>query len=241
MDMSEVDFDIIEASVRGQLTPPQQEGVNERLKTDPVFRQAYEDVRLMISAAKSVARDKMLAELRNAQKEKGRFIAWPFYRMMALAASIVLIAVVGVWLYQTREEDLFEKYYAPNKSLSFSQPRGDASAYDIKMNALREYKNHQPKTAIQTLDTAFAMNPNDEEALFLAGLCYLEAREFYKSLEEFNKIKDNQDDAVLWYKALAYLGAGNNDQAKNILSRLAESQSSPYAKRAAELIKKLTS
>jgi len=232
--MKEEDFDLIEASLRGQLSATEQLALLERVKTDAAFRLDYEEMKLMIIAARELAREKMVDEVK--ARGPGKVVQWPAARILAIAASLLLIAVVGIWLYPG-DSDLFSEYYSPYV-LTIDTPRGNAENYESKLRALDLYRNNEATAAIQVVDSVLARDPEDEEAILIKGLSYLSLREFPLALEWLKKIK-SISDAVKWYTALAHIGASNKREATALLDQLIESKSVDYAAKASKLRRKL--
>ncbi len=235
--MTEADFNLIEAAIQDQLSPAEIEAVHQRMESDSQFKTNYLEVQLMINATKSVALERVVKEV--ADSSESSKINRPLYSTLAIAATLAIIAVAGIWLYRTSSAGLFEEYYSPYESLRFSKSRGSLSTYDLKTVALRKYQNHENTAAIEMLNALLLLDSADRDVLFLMGLSYLDDREFDKAIEILDKIKNPKNDATLWYSALAYLGAGNKHEARELLMRISVKESQNFSDRAGELLEKL--
>lgn len=238
--MSEEDFNLIESSLRGQLSADQEEALKSRIEADPELKRHYEEMDLMIRAIKSVAAERMVREAKE-EHTSGNVVNWPTPRVMALAATVLLIVASGIWLLTRQQEDLFEQYYTPYAELALSQPRGGQMLYEIKVRALEEYRLHEITSALYMLDSALAIDPEDSESLMLSGLCRLEESSYRKALEAFNKIATVQgnDPALQWYTALAHVGLAEHEEARKILKEIETAGPPEFARKAAELSKRL--
>lgn len=239
--MNEADFQLIEDAIRGQLSPEKDRAFKLRMESDPEFKRQYEEVDLMIRSIKSVAAERMIRDASRSSSPGGRSISWPTARVVALAASILLVLAAGIWLLNRQSDDLAGQFYTPYAELSISQPRGGQTLYEIKVRALDYYRLHQVAAALQTLDSAFAIDPTDEESLMLTGLCRLEESSYKKALEAFQKIADfqGQGPALQWYTALAHVGLGQHEEARALLKTVRESGSATFAPKAAALERRL--
>lgn len=80
------------------------------------------------------------------------------------------------------------------------------------------------KKALARFEEIIKTYPDDLNALFYAGLCYYNLREFDKAIASFEKCSDskytNFNEEAEWYKAKSLLASGNKDQARSLLTKI---------------------
>lgn len=238
--MNEEDLLLIDRASRGELTPEEQTEFARRLEQDGSFKALHDEVQVMIQAVKSVAFERLAKEA-DSKSDRGNVIAWPVPRVLAIAATVTLAVVAGIWLYNSQASDLAEQYYSSYTELEIATPRGGLQLYDLKVRAYERYKAHAIPAASVLLDSALAFDPADGEALLLTGLCRLETSSYQEALAAFEAIPDSQPTRAIadWYSALAYIGLKEYKKASAILTTVEQSSGHPFASKAAELRKKL--
>jgi len=184
-------------------------------------------LRLLSASAKPVAR-------------QSRSRVWPSRQYLALAAALVVVASLSVYLTRPGAgEALFQQYFEPYPS---SQPIVRGAATDVRSNALILYESRDYRGALAAFADSLKDQPNDAMLRFYAGLCQLvlgRSTEAIGDLEETLKQGANEfQTPAEWYLALAHLRAHNIGKARSRLNRIAEGGGF-YADKARALLREL--
>lgn len=236
--MSEQDIDFIDRALHGVLNTQEQEAFARRIEVDPEFRKLYEEVQLMANAVKMVAVE---TRIMTAGQPRSKTISWPTPRTLALAATLLLIAVAGIWLYNVNDKQLLNQYYKVYDGMEIQKPRGSESLYQLKVSALNAYQVRDIPSALSKLDSALLISPDDEESFFLLGLCRLEEKAYDEAVEAFDRLGEtySSQPAVLWYKALAHLGLKDTNNCRRLLTELGAGPPNEFQKDAEELLSRI--
>ncbi len=160
-------------------------------------------------------------------KEKHSF---SFNSIIAFGLVCMLI-IGGVRYFNTQKTDrLFSEHYQV-AGISYANLRGGGDNLDDNLSlALSFYKDRNFTAAAPFFSKYISKVPADFEAVYLAGISYLEINQFEKAIEAFKKVRINSEkhyEKATWYLALSYLREQQPDQAKTILKELIAS-ASPY-------------
>lgn len=237
--MTEEDIELIERATKGALSVEEKAAFERRLATDESFRALNEDVKSMIAAIRTVAAEKTLQQ--TTKEAGGRQVMWRDPRLWAAAATIAIATFLWLWLYTERSSDLVNQYYTTYTTFELTQSRGASESYDLKSKALDAYKAHEIARAMALLDSALAIDPEDEEAIFLTGICHLDESNYQKALQAFEAIQTQigRNPEWQWYEALTRLGLKQYGRCRELLTEIEKSGKAPYATKAAELKNKL--
>lgn len=162
------------------------------------------------------------------------------------------------------DNDLFSKYYRPygvrdvpqtaqretpeNLLLQDTQTaarNAQEMASTIEMEGLSDYQDGRYADASQKLEAVLTAKPKEPESLFYAGIAHLAEGQLDSSIMRLEEAIGGEQptdtpvkQAASWYLSLAYLKAGNTEQAKNSLQQVANSDS-PYSAQANQLLQEL--
>ncbi len=96
------------------------------------------------------------------------------------------------------------------------------------------------KKALTRFEEILKTYPDDINALFYAGLCYYNLKEYSKAIDVFAKCEShkfaNFVEESQWYHARSLIAQGNKESAKVVLREIVEQQGY-YAKQAEKLLK----
>ncbi len=177
---------------------------------------------------------------------------WQKYR--AVAAIVLLAIAMGLfWLIPSRSN--YNQLYADSFSqetqklnplleklgelgLGDTQRDQKTSLYD----ALILYEDKKIQAATVALQNHMVQFPNDLDAQFYLGLCYMEVQNFSKAIPLLTPITTQQNHFLQtdakWYLALAFLKMDRQEnKAKELLQAIALDKESNYQKRAILLLK----
>ncbi len=172
-----------------------------------------------------------------ASKRKGRS------NMLMVAASVVifLFASLGYWFLGNPSTDsLYVDYYS-QEDLPSIVKRGDDSS-SLEKGALA-FQDGNHEEAVAYFESYKEAGGDLDPSVFLyLGVAYSKIENIEKSIENFDAIiTSNSLDASkgLWFKALAYLKAGQSENAKTILEEIVSNPSHFNSNKAKELLGKL--
>jgi tetratricopeptide (TPR) repeat protein len=232
--MSEEDYELIDKNLAGTASASDQELLSRKL-ADPVFRKDYEqfaEVQKAIRIHERSRLKKLLADEESGSSKTRTIPLWPW----AIAASVSIILAVSYFVFRS-SDGVIGEYYATYTELKIDKPRGAADDYRLKVSAYEAYRNEQTVRALNTIDTLLVGSPDDEEALFIRGLIYLQWERYPSAREDFERVKNV--DNVQWFLALAYLGEKDIAGGKSVLEEIAKVEESPFRENALKLLKEL--
>jgi len=153
-----------------------------------------------------------------------------------IAATVLLIAVVGLASYRYLQPNLMELV---NQEISTPYPntptfRSSTTALDKGYTAYLKGDYSEASALLSKFDNA--------ESLFFNGLCQLYLGNSQKAVELFNKADlstTRYEEQGAWYAALAYVSLNEIDRAKIILLKISTSQNHFKKDRAELLLEKI--
>ncbi|MFT5647624.1 MAG: TolA-binding protein [Aureispira sp.] len=183
-----------------------------------------------------------------------------FIRLFAAAASIVFVLSFA-WYYSSNAPVNYQQEYAAafeqydntlskDVQMELSEQgfggNPDKEALQEILIAMETYDNKEYTQAVSLLQKCLEKQPastyQNKMELYL-GLSYLESHKTEKAIAQFQSIssKETANQAIAeWYLALAYLKAKKIEQAKTVLSKLKNTATNPYQKKATTLLQKLS-
>lgn len=148
---------------------------------------------------------------------------------LSIAASFIIICFLGNLNFQKSTfspDELFNSFYvAPGleklPTVAKSElVNGTYESQKIYNSAIQFYINNNPDSALLLLEDVSLYYP--EGSQYLKGLCYLELKDFGKSI---GHLKTSDQSGSIWYLALAYLGNHQLEESIRLLNQIAESPS----------------
>ena len=172
-------------------------------------------------------------------------------RWMAIAASVVVLAVAGIWIFQQGQLDIDKLYadsyaYYPDKiSAGYNEeiknPPRRGLIESRKLDFVKAMKTYPKNVAL--LEAHIEEYPEDNMAHFYLAQAYLESGNLKKADEILLALKNNPDfaehGAANWYLALSNLKQGKVSNSKKLLLELVEGDSIEYKEKATLLLGKL--
>jgi hypothetical protein len=153
------------------------------------------------------------------------------FRWMSLAASIVLLAVVSLWLLSpnaTLDPDL----QSGANYLSSTRRGGENNGLG---KALAMYQSQDYSGAVTALEGV-----ETEDGRYLLGLSYLGAEQPAKAVLVLEDLDSTQKrEPVEWYLAYAYYKNGQKDKAVALYESIKDKPEGDYSKRAADFLETL--
>ena len=167
-----------------------------------------------------------------------RFPTW-----MAIAASVVLLAVVGYFTVLQGGADpaeLYSEYYS-----DYPAPdafRGDSSLVERYEVAFEDYKSGKYQSAQEEFESILVVNPDDRMAIFYSGLSYQAAGSLEEAVSHLEQVAGGEynsyQQAARWYLGLNFVKQEKIEEGKKWLELLAEGKGK-YPELAGELLGEL--
>lgn len=220
--ISAEEYELIDAYLQGELEATANAEIEKRINTDRVFREKVEEIRwLTIGISESVLRKQLdsfhqsmtpsIAQVHTLQGN-GRSLKM---RWIAIAASVLIIASTGWWLFrdgQPENERLFSAYFTPDIGLPVAMGSEDSTAYAF-YDGMISYKEERYADAINKWQSIAHSSGYTDTLRYYIGMAMLnnkkhaEAEAILKELTAMNQPAFLED--AYWYLALIRLR--NND------------------------------
>jgi hypothetical protein len=252
--------EVIEGYLRGELNAEERFVIENKMLDDPFFSDAiegYADSNIDFSANTKIENfDDFFqrmdvpkeAVVRNIRPQRTRI-----YQLMAAASVVLLVAFGAFFLMNDTAKISNEQLFAMNfeiAKMDIPQLRGD-SATDISaeinpllQSAIDSYQKRDFKTSLESFNKYIVeVNPDNNFALFHAGICALEMNDLDIAFQNFTKLyvhKGEFYEEANWYLALTSIQRDDRNGARELLSTLLARTSNPELKSsAAQLMESL--
>jgi TolA-binding protein len=124
----------------------------------------------------------------------------------------------------------------------FTWKNVDVPYIDYLEKSMEIFSRGNTKKALARFEEILKTYPDDLNALFYAGLCYYNLREFDKALVSFEKCGDskyvNFSEEAEWYSAKSLLASGNKTEAQRLLVKI-QNANGYYSAQAKKLLSTL--
>jgi len=136
---------------------------------------------------------------------------------------------------------LYDEYYTPElPDMNIRSEQNSPSEHIQK--AKRFYREQNFKAALTEFEAAHKLAPDNISLVYSKGICQLSADKNAAALQSFREVLRHGTNRFLeeakWYKALIHLKENELEKAKSNLI-IIQTEEGSYAKKAAELLKKL--
>ena len=209
-------------------------------KTNAAFEQEY----LLFEKAHKVARLYTISRLKEqvravAGSKKTVSITSPF-GWMKIAASITLLAVVGLGFYaqQFSDSNIYKGAYTPAADYITNL---DESLSPME-KAMEWYNVGDFAKAIDAFAAIENEDPKNQEAKFYLGQSLMQKGEIDQAVVTLSEVSGDYRPEAQWYVALAYLSIGNETATLSTLETIIKTNADEaFVQRAQHLKNKLTS
>jgi len=224
MVLDQKDVDLLGAFWENKLPAGERLELERRLQQEPEFREAAEQL-YALSSALDAARDQKIIQF--LQKQDQRPAKSPTRRWIWIVLGIGLSIGAYFWLSQPTQ---FTPPEAPaNRIIVYLQPypspAGTLSVDEPQLTAYAAYDNGIYAEAIPLLEREFA-GSGDSLLLFYKGIACLQTNDPASAIALFSRFMGSatipQDDNR-WFLALAYVQAGREEAAFELLQTLKSS------------------
>jgi TolA-binding protein len=199
-----------------------------------LFEKANEAIKLLtLSDLKEDI--KVLREKQTENTPRFRSLSW-----MKVAASILLLAVVGVGFYaqQFSNESIYDSSYVTADDY-ITNMDAEMSAME---KALELYNKKDFSAAIDAFTEIENTNPENQVAKFYLGQSLLQAGQDEQAIKTLSQVSGDYHPEALWYVALTQLKMDNEAAALQSLERIiSENKDEAFVIKAERLKRKLNS
>lgn len=240
-DISQEEFELIEAYLNNQLNSKDLEEFEQRLKNEDNFKIKVDDIKtILLGIETQVLKEQLnvFHEVVNSEDtfhikkedEEERRIPWIY---MAIAAMLI-IALGSFWFLRTdSNENLYASYFTPDPGLPTTMSsQGNYEFY----RAMVDYKQRNYNTAIASWQTQLLAKPENDTLNYFIGVAQMANKNEVVSIESLQKVTEASASTfkseAYFYLGLAYLKTGDQAQAIQALKKSSLPES-------AELLKKL--
>ena len=231
--------ELIERYFDGIATAAEKQEVEKLKENDKDFQEEYQ---LFESAHFIVELDTLQKLKENARKldqEIGTQKPKSNASWMKIAASILLIAVVGSLFYaqQYSNENLYNDNYAVAKDYV-----SDLGSENNELShALRLYNKKNYSEAMNVFAAIESKEPLNQEAKFYLGQCLLQLDKTTQAIKTLSEVSGDYRAEALWYSALAYLKTEDEENCLKQLDLIVENEKDQaFVLKATELKNKLS-
>jgi tetratricopeptide (TPR) repeat protein len=245
MKDEEDDIDLIEAYLRGTLDGQALAAFQKRRQDDPEFDREVSDYSQIINQIQTTHEHNFMnklkrwdSEIENRQEAK----VVPLRRIFSIAASVLLLALVGVYLFRNSQPDrtqLFQDYFQPYENVISERSGKD----DNQQRGMELYDQKKYNEAIIQLKLAVSEDSDNPSLKCYLGIAYLagghtqEAKTIFESM-----IHDDHPlfrEVAEWNLALTYLKLENDTLLKKTLEGIVHQNEHQYREQAADLLRQL--
>ena len=233
----------IQAYLRGTLPKIRREKFEQRLLTDTVFAQKYNDLKPIFETLLDIQQEQgikaILEESEETQFEEEPPVKEPislFKRVTqyAIAASVLLL-LGTVWYDSTYNSRLYDSFYE-------SEKEGTRGVLSEECPDTITISLYYQKKYIEMLDV-LNKQPASPCSAYYKGLCYLELEDGVKAISLFKQAQSSNNKFIKnsadWYMSLAYLKNDEEEKAKEVLEQILKTNEHQYELRAKDLKIKL--
>jgi tetratricopeptide (TPR) repeat protein len=239
-DISQEEFENIEAYLNNQLSEEELENFNKHLENDKDLRVKIQEIKTLISGVELMGLKNQLNRHHNeiiedntAVNRKIRNNQNPGLKYFAIAATI-LIFLTGYWfINQNSNQRLYNNYFMPDPGLPTTM--STSNNYEF-YKTMVTYKTGNYKKAIEEWKIQLSKQPENDTLNYFIGVAHMankNEKDAIAYLKKVNHLQANtfKSDAN-FYLGLAYLKLNKKEEAKTVLklSDLPESE---------ELLKKI--
>lgn len=243
MEAEDNNIELIEAYVKGELSPAELDDFNRRRSSDPLFEQEVIDYLLIIKEIRSSQELAFAEKLKlwesniTAGVTERKVI--PIRRIVAIAASVLILAVVGYSIFKISpgkdHQELFALHFIPYKDVISERSGGS----DLLQQGMDRYNRKAYAEAISYLEKYLDKRPGEHAVECYLGISYL-ANNNLEQAEGFLENVARQDGGLYkeiaqWNLVLIALKRGDDGSVKKELREILDQKDHLYAEEARAL------
>jgi tetratricopeptide (TPR) repeat protein len=232
-ELTQAQFERIEAYLQQNLTEEENLQFKKELASNEALQKEVEIQRnLMLAVEAGALKSKMDAIHRKLFRSRS-ITVW-----MAVAASIILLVAVGIWLIN--RPDPAERLYAESFTADPGLPVPMSATDDyLFYDAMVDYKSGKYSLAESKWSTLLIESPVNDTLLYYIGMCNVNDGNHDKAIPYLEKVIQlgsiSFSGKSEWYLALCYLKLEDLEG----LEKLAKESESDYSQKIRQLTKEL--
>ncbi len=176
-------------------------------------------------------------------KELKKVFSSPTKKWLALAASILFLAIGGYATYSYHfanyGDSVFAQFY--QKPSWDIQTRGNGTDMDYS-NAIQNYNQGLYQAAVPSFDSLLVNEEENNQMRLYKGIAHLEMNQLIEAEQELNTVRINSDlyfEEASWYLALLNIKLDQVQEAIAFLDEIIELENSFYQEQAIKMKNKL--
>ncbi|WP_299111551.1 tetratricopeptide repeat protein [uncultured Winogradskyella sp.] len=232
-DISQEEFEMIEAYINGQLSNEDLLAFEGRLKNEKLLALKVENIKTILTGIETQVMKEQLDEFHNnlshhknetvVHQPKVKILHW---KRIAVAA-ILMMSLGGFWIFNGNpNERLYAKYFTPDPGLPTTMSTSDNYEF---YEAMVYYKQGDYKSAISKWETLQIAKPNNDSLNYFIGVAYMASKNETKAIPFLEKSTTNKSFTFLmdayYYLGLAYLKTDHIELAKKNFNKSANKNS----------------
>lgn len=242
--MNEFDpYQSIDEYLRDGLSSEELNTFNKALELDEMLKKEVNDRKKAHKVLEVHARielAKHVAEVHEKIKRPKSSIR--FKTIIKIAASVILLAIVGLLTYTNltlSDAQLYESHYSSYDD-NVTVLGGNSS---VLVQAMQHYNKEDFTKAIDLFNQVLENSPDYVDGMFYRSMCYFQLNKLDQAESELRDIIDSNgkyEQTAQWYIALLYLKNNQLDKCKTELKLIANHPNAVYKKaESRELLKQL--
>jgi len=156
------------------------------------------------------------------------------------ASLIMLIGLAGLFRY-TRENSVYQKFYARYETTGISRSSSSASDQTFAL-ALQKYNNQEYQSALNLLQEVTAKDESNMAGHFYSAVSLQELGKYNNAIKEYQVVVIDKDNLFMeqaqWYIGLCYLQTNDKEKAIKQFKEIAASKGF-YQQKAQAALKKM--
>ncbi len=218
------DIEWIDRYLNGLLAADEKKLFEQKMQSDTAFHQQVKVIAELREGIREAGRKELLKEMKAWDQASpplpvATAVWWHAWPVKIAALLVVSLSVFFLWPKENTRPDLFARYFEPYPNVVMPTVRGDEDADStVIQKAYRAYDQGNYAEAIRLFESVGA--GDESVALYLAN-SYLAGGETGKAIPILEKLESGSklfEEEARWYLTLAYLEAGNNEQAVRLLN-----------------------
>jgi len=249
--------DRIQKYLDGNLSEEELKKFKEDLQKDPELLEELDLHRSLNEVVTSQDENRFRKKLNEAYKvykvdvsadtrEKHSFRKSSPVKYLSYFGAVVFF-IAGIFTLHTlrkqSNEVIFNKYFTPFvkelSSRNYSENDGINSAL---MQGVNLYLQNDFSEASKVFNIVLSENPDNTDAQFYNGLCYIYLNDFRNAISSFDNVLrqpyNYYQEYARWYLAMCYIGTNSNPTARSILIEIS-SDSGYFSVKAKKVLRKL--
>lgn len=208
-DILPEEFDLIEKYLGKSLSEEEATAFEQKLQTDPVWKEKLNEVSLLMLGIKETALKEKLAGFHQTitathPTKKGTLRSMT--RVWMVAASCLILLSIGLWWYRDREnkyDKLYTTYYQPDPGLPTTMSVAGNYLFDKGMVA---YKSGAYQEAANTWQALLTAMPGNDSLHYYLGMARLALQHPDMALKLLQPLADDPQKPfskeACWYAGL---------------------------------------